>query len=189
MAPTEKVHTFRSDAVTEAPVAKRIRVGSERDEDLSHKRHRLLKERSLLPIWSGKEELVRLVKENKALVIVGETGSGKTTQIPQFLLHGGLAGRGGIACTQPRRVAAMSVAKRVAEEMGTPLGGKVGYSIRFDDVTSPATLIKYMTDGMLLREALGDPLLSKYQESVSVCPGQCMWDVCLLGRCSMRGYC
>ena len=167
MAPKEKVHTFRSDAKSETPAAKRIRVGSE-SEDLSHRRHRLLKERSLLPIWSGKDELVRLVKENKALVIVGETGSGKTTQIPQFLLHGGLAGRGGIACTQPRRVAAMSVAKRVAEEMGTPLGGKVGYSIRFDDVTSPATQIKYMTDGMLLREALGDPLLSKYQESVNI---------------------
>jgi hypothetical protein len=84
------------------------------------------------------------------------------TQVPQFLLDGGFASSGAIAVTQPRRVAAMSVARRVAEEVGTPLGQRVGYCIRFDDVSSPATKIKYMTDGMLLREALIDPLLTKY---------------------------
>lgn len=108
--------------------------------------------------------------------------AGKTTQIPQFLLSSGFAEKGAIACTQPRwehihlraaprrhssppprRVAAMSVARRVAEELGVALGQAVGYSIRFDDMTSPSTKIKFMTDGMLLREALIDPLLSRYQ--------------------------
>jgi len=163
MAPSEKVKTFMSDAAEST--AKRIRVGSDNEENRSLRGQQLLKERSMLPIWSGQEQLVKLVKDNRALVIVGETGSGKTTQIPQFLLHGGFARKGGIACTQPRRVAAISVARRVAEEMGTSLGNAVGYSIRFDDMTSTATRIKYMTDGMLLREALIDPLLSKYQES------------------------
>jgi ATP-dependent RNA helicase DHX8/PRP22 len=77
------------------------------------------------------------------LVVVGETGSGKTTQLTQYLLSAGYAARGIIGCTQPRRVAAMSVAKRVAEEMGVRLGAEVGYSIRFEDCTGPETVIKY----------------------------------------------
>lgn len=86
------------------------------------------------------------------IVLVGETGSGKTTQVPQFLIEAGLVGKGqAIACTQPRRVAAMSVAKRVSEEMDVELGEEVGYSIRFEDLTSKKTILKYMTDGMLLR--------------------------------------
>ena len=93
------------------------------------KRQLLQQDRAQLPIWPARESLLRLVQENRSLVIVGETGSGKTTQIPQFLLHGGFAKAGAIACTQPRRVAACSVARRVAEEMGTVLGGKVSYSI------------------------------------------------------------
>jgi ATP-dependent RNA helicase DHX8/PRP22 len=88
--------------------------------------------------------------------------SGKTTQMTQYLVEAGFSTRGIIGCTQPRRVAAMSVAKRVAEEIGCRLGQEVGYTIRFEDCTSSATRIKYMTDGMLLREALIDPNLSKY---------------------------
>lgn len=90
----------------------------------------------------------------------GETGSGKTTQMTQYLAEAGYTSKGRIGCTQPRRVAAISVAKRVAEECGVKLGEEVGYSIRFEDCTSPSTKIKYMTDGMLLRECLTDPGMS-----------------------------
>lgn len=96
------------------------------------------------------------------MIVIGETGSGKTTQITQYLHEKGFSKYGKIGCTQPRRVAAISVAKRVCEEMGVKLGEEVGYSIRFEDVTSQKTLIKYMTDGMLLREALVDKYLSSY---------------------------
>ena len=97
------------------------------------------------------------------LVLVGETGSGKTTQIPQFVVDAGYTRDGKmVACTQPRRVAAMSVANRVADEMDVRIGAQVGYTIRFEDKTSDATLLKYLTDGMLLREAMTDPLLSRY---------------------------
>ncbi|GAU42509.1 hypothetical protein TSUD_376370 [Trifolium subterraneum] len=98
----------------------------------------------------------------QVLVIVGETGSGKTTQIPQYLHEAGYTKHGMIACTQPRRVAAMSVAARVAHELGVKLGHEVGYSIRFEDCTSEKTILKYMTDGMLLREFLGEPDLASY---------------------------
>lgn len=136
----------------------------EEPERRAAKRQRLDAERRRLPAWSAREKLVELVRENQVLIVIGETGSGKTTQIPRFLYDAGLAKGGLVACTQPRRVAAVTVAQRVAEEMGTELGaGKVGYSIRFDDRTSPNTRIKYLTDGMLLREALVDPRLSRYK--------------------------
>lgn len=93
---------------------------------------------------------------------MGETGSGKTTQIPQYLHEAGYSKLGKIGCTQPRRVAAMSVSARVADEVGVKLGHEVGYSIRFEDCTSDKTVIKYMTDGMLLREFLGEPDLASY---------------------------
>lgn len=96
------------------------------------------------------------------LIVVGDTGSGKTTQMTQYLAEEGFANSGRIGCTQPRRVAAMSVAKRVAEEVGCRVGQEVGYTIRFEDCTSPETRIKYMTDGMLLRECLIDPEMSQY---------------------------
>ncbi|KAG6405244.1 hypothetical protein SASPL_132831 [Salvia splendens] len=108
------------------------------------------------------KRLVEEVRNNDVLIIVGETGSGKTTQLPQYLFNGGFCHNGVIGVTQPRRVAAVTVAKRVAEECGVTLGKKVGYAIRFDDATSASTRIKYMTDGLLLREALLDPYLSKY---------------------------
>ncbi|KAH9307533.1 hypothetical protein KI387_035444, partial [Taxus chinensis] len=123
---------------------------------------KLQDERKLLPIYSFREELIKAVNDHQILVIVGETGSGKTTQIPQYLHEAGYTKRGKIGCTQPRRVAAMSVAARVAEEMGVKLGHEVGYSIRFEDCTSEKTILKYMTDGMLLREFLGEPDLAGY---------------------------
>ncbi|XP_056457807.1 pre-mRNA-splicing factor ATP-dependent RNA helicase DHX16 [Gadus chalcogrammus] len=119
--------------------------------------------RRLLPIFPYREDLLAAIDQHQILVIEGETGSGKTTQIPQYLMEAGYT-KGGlkIGCTQPRRVAAMSVAARVAEEVGAKLGNEVGYSIRFEDCTSERTILKYMTDGMLLREFLTEPDLATY---------------------------
>lgn len=113
---------------------------------------------------SSRDEFLQLYQQSQILVFVGETGSGKTTQIPQFVLFDDLPQTQGkmVACTQPRRVAAMSVASRVATEMDVKLGEQVGYSIRFEDMTGPETILKYMTDGMLLREAMNDHSLSRY---------------------------
>jgi pre-mRNA-splicing factor ATP-dependent RNA helicase DHX15/PRP43 len=111
-----------------------------------------------------RQEFLDMYHSTQILVFVGETGSGKTTQIPQFILYDELPHLTNqqVACTQPRRVAAMSVAKRVADELDVKLGEEVGYSIRFEDVTGPKTMLKYMTDGMLLREAMSDPELKNY---------------------------
>ena len=118
---------------------------------------------SLLPIARHKQSILYTVETTHVTIIIGQTGSGKTTQIPQFLEKAGWCNGGkAIAITQPRRVAATSVASRVAEELRCTLGDEVGYSIRFEDVTSSKTKIKFLTDGMLLREALVDPLLSRY---------------------------
>lgn len=122
----------------------------------------ILEQRQSLPIYKLKNELIQAVHDNQVLVVIGETGSGKTTQVTQYLAEAGYTTKGKIGCTQPRRVAAMSVAKRVAEEFGCRLGEEVGYSIRFEDCTSLETVIKYMTDGMLLREILVDENLSQY---------------------------
>ena len=119
-------------------------------------------QRESLPIYRLKPELLRAMTENQVLVVIGETGSGKTTQMTQYLHELGVTRSGVIGCTQPRRVAAISVAKRVAEEFGCTLGDEVGYTIRFDDVTSQSTIIKYMTDGMLMREYLADNDLKRY---------------------------
>ncbi|PWZ07957.1 putative pre-mRNA-splicing factor ATP-dependent RNA helicase DEAH2 [Zea mays] len=124
----------------------------------------ILEKRRTLPVWQQKEEFLRRLRDNQTLILVGETGSGKTTQIPQFVLETeGLGNRSMVACTQPRRVAAMSVSRRVAEEMDVTIGEEVGYSIRFEDCSSHKTVLKYLTDGMLLREAMADPLLEKYK--------------------------
>jgi len=123
----------------------------------------ILKKRLQLPVWEYRDEFIDLTSKHQCIVLVGETGSGKTTQIPQWCLDLVLLGRRKhVCCTQPRRVAAMSVAQRVAEEMDVVLGQEVGYSIRFEDCSSSRTALKYMTDGMLLREAMTDPLLDRY---------------------------
>ncbi|KAI1343970.1 P-loop containing nucleoside triphosphate hydrolase protein [Xylariaceae sp. FL0016] len=117
----------------------------------------------LLPISRHRESLLYLIETYPVTIVVGQTGSGKTTQIPQFLEDAGWCSDGKIlGITQPRRVAATTVAVRVAEEFGCELGKEVGYSIRFEDVTSSVTRIKFLTDGLLIREALVDPLLSRY---------------------------
>ena len=119
--------------------------------------------RKTLPIYQMRDKLIQSVQDNQVVIIVGETGSGKTTQLTQYLHEAGFTKNGKkIGCTQPRRVAATSVATRVAEEMGTKIGDKVGYTIRFEDLTSENTIIKYMTDGMLLREFLKEPDLGSY---------------------------
>ena len=115
-----------------------------------------------LPITARADEIVKLIREHQVVVIAGETGSGKTTQLPKLCLAAGQGEAGLIGCTQPRRLAARSVARRVAEELGTQLGDKVGFQVRFTDQVSEQSLIKFMTDGILLAETQGDPWLSAY---------------------------
>ncbi|CAG7721405.1 unnamed protein product [Allacma fusca] len=124
----------------------------------------LLKKRKQLPVWEYKDKFTDLLAKHQCIVLVGETGSGKTTQIPQWCVeYSRSVGKRGVACTQPRRVAAMSVAQRVSEEMDVSLGQEVGYSIRFEDCSCSKTVLKYMTDGMLLREGMSDPMMEAYQ--------------------------
>ncbi|OLN95391.1 putative ATP-dependent RNA helicase DHX35, partial [Colletotrichum chlorophyti] len=123
----------------------------------------LHKPAALLPIAKHREALLYLIETKQVIIVVGQTGSGKTTQIPQFLEAAGWCSDGKIiGITQPRRVAATTVALRVAEEFGCEIGKEVGYSIRFEDLTSSQTRIKFLTDGLLIREALVDPLLTRY---------------------------
>jgi len=136
----------------------------------------LKKQREKLPIWKHQESLRQCLRDRDVLVMLGQTGSGKSTQIGQFFLnepwmqrrfvHTGKAKEiaigGCIAITQPRRVAAINLARRVAAEMGVRLGEEVGYSVRFDNKSNSKTRIKFLTDGMLLQEMLADPLLKKY---------------------------
>jgi len=121
-----------------------------------------LAERRKLPIFPAKAKFLEEAVKNKTVILLGETGSGKTTQIPQFIHEARLDRTGAVAVTQPRRVAAVSLAKRVAKEMATDVGGLVGYRVRFEDCSDHRTRIIYQTDGMLLREAMLDPLLSRY---------------------------
>jgi HrpA-like RNA helicase len=114
-----------------------------------------------LPIYLSKNELLTSIQNNKVTIVCGETGSGKSTQLPQYLLQ--IISRDKmIACTQPRRVAAITIASRVANERKCHVGTEVGYTIRFEDKTSSSTRIKYVTDGVLLREIMTDTELSKY---------------------------
>ena len=115
-----------------------------------------------LPIAREKENIVELIRSNQVLIVVGETGSGKTTQLPKILLQTGIGSNGAIVHTQPRRIAAISIAKRIAQEMGANLGKEIGYSIRFDDRSSSGALLKLVTDGLLLNELRTDRYLNKY---------------------------
>ncbi|WP_409279243.1 ATP-dependent RNA helicase HrpA [Pseudomonas defluvii] len=115
-----------------------------------------------LPIAAKREEIKKVLAEHQVLIIAGETGSGKTTQLPKICLELGRGQHGLIAHTQPRRIAARSVATRVAEELGTPLGALVGYQVRFEDQSDANTLVKLMTDGILLAETQHDRFLERY---------------------------
>ena len=115
-----------------------------------------------LPITPRREEIIAAIRQNQVVILAGETGSGKTTQLPKMCLEALHDVRGQIGCTQPRRVAAMSVSKRVAEELNVPWGREVGCKMRFSDDTSRDTRIKFMTDGILLAEIQSDPLLRAY---------------------------
>ena len=150
--------------------------------NLKKRAHELLQVRQKLPIYAHADQIRQTLRTHDVMLLVGETGSGKSTQIPQFLVNeswcqrkkvksGGSSVGGCIAITQPRRVAAISLARRVAEEMGTPLGNSspaslVGYSVRFENSTGPATRIKFLTEGMLLQEMLRDPWLKEYSAVV-----------------------
>ena len=161
--------------------AKHMKDQKNEARSLFAKTKSIREQREYLPVFSVKEELITIIRENQVTVIVGETGnnelffdcfnystlgSGKTTQLTQYLHEAGFTEFGMVGCTQPRRVAAMSVAKRVAEEMEVELGAEVGYAIRFEDLTSEKTLIKYMTDGVLLRESLRESDLDQYSAIV-----------------------
>ncbi|KAF7767927.1 hypothetical protein Agabi119p4_7170 [Agaricus bisporus var. burnettii] len=145
----------RINGVGESSRSKNFRSNSSTDLQLQEQRKQL-------PIAKGRDALVAEIGKHDVTVLLGETGSGKTTQVPQYLLENGVAGKGMIAVTQPRRVAATSLADRVSKEQGASVGDIVGYSVRFDEKYTSGTRIKYMTDGMIVRELMSDPLLSKY---------------------------
>ena len=115
-----------------------------------------------LPVSDSRDELAKAISENQVVVVAGATGSGKTTQLPKICLELGRGIRGTIGHTQPRRLAARTVAQRIADELGTPLGSTVGYTVRFTDQAGDATLIKLMTDGILLAEIQRDRRLLRY---------------------------
>lgn len=195
--PLKDVSTQTLHEKSQSPTAKPEKLGSLSTPLTSGKPHVSLKEkanalwqsRKLLPVWSHSEEIRNGLKEKDVMLLVGETGSGKSTQVPQMLVGESwcraqsvrvktdsdqiqtVKTGGCIAITEPRRVAAISLARRVSEEMGTPLGSsspasKVGYSVRFDNSTSPCTQIKFLTEGMLLQEMLRDPWLRQYSAVV-----------------------
>jgi ATP-dependent helicase HrpA len=115
-----------------------------------------------LPIVAKREEIIGGIQKNQVLIVSGETGSGKSTQLPKMCLQAGRGVDGKIGCTQPRRIAAMTIARRIGEELGEELGQSVGYKIRFKDRTNRNAFIKVMTDGILLAETQGDPRLLEY---------------------------
>ncbi|CDK28348.1 unnamed protein product [Kuraishia capsulata CBS 1993] len=137
---------------------KSTQIGFSNDE-LQKTARSLLQVRESLPVYKVKDELLKRILAEKVSILIGETGSGKSTQIPQFLIP---HNKRSIAVTQPRRVAAINLATRVAQENGSRLGARVGYSVRFDNRANSSTRLKYLTDGMLLRELMIDPKLSNY---------------------------
>ncbi|KAJ3537360.1 hypothetical protein NM208_g6345 [Fusarium decemcellulare] len=156
-------NTMRANTTQPDGIPEWKRAIQPKDESYGKRTNMTIKQqRESLPVFAFRNQLIDAVRQNQILIVVGETGSGKTTQLTQYLAEAGFTNNGIIGCTQPRRVAAVSVAKRVADEVGCKLGDTVGYSIRFEDCTSQATKIKYMTDGMLEREILLDPNLERY---------------------------
>uniref|UniRef100_A0A4W5MJE8 Pre-mRNA-splicing factor ATP-dependent RNA helicase PRP16 n=1 Tax=Hucho hucho TaxID=62062 RepID=A0A4W5MJE8_9TELE len=149
------------DYRTDQKFADHMKDKSEASSEFAKKKT-LLEQRQYLPIFAVRQQLLNIIRDNSIVIVVGETGSGKTTQLTQYLHEDGYTSYGMVGCTQPRRVAAMSVAKRVSEELGSNLGEEVGYAIRFEDCTSEKTVIKYMTDGILLRESLRESDLDHY---------------------------
>uniref|UniRef100_A0A8C5BKY2 RNA helicase n=1 Tax=Gadus morhua TaxID=8049 RepID=A0A8C5BKY2_GADMO len=149
------------DYRTEQKFADHMKDKSEASSNFA-KNKTLLEQRQYLPIFACRQQLLNIIRDNSIVIVVGETGSGKTTQLTQYLHEDGYTSYGMVGCTQPRRVAAMSVAKRVSEETSSNLGAEVGYAIRFEDCTSEKTVIKYMTDGILLRESLRESDLDHY---------------------------
>src|SRR5437870_8549107 len=116
-----------------------------------------------LPIYEIESDIVSTLRSSRRLVLQAPTGSGKSTQVPQMLLKHGLLGNGQVVILQPRRLAARLLATRVAEELGVKLGGEVGYQVRFENVTSERTRIKFETEGILLRQLIDDPAFSGIQ--------------------------
>src|SRR4051794_590820 len=115
-----------------------------------------------LPISGRRDDLLAAIRDHQVVVVAGETGSGKTTQLPKLCLELGRGVRGAIAHTQPRRLAARTVAERIADELGVGLGEAVGYAVRFSDRTGEDTLVRLVTDGLLLAEIQHDRLLRRY---------------------------
>ncbi|KAJ7470884.1 pre-mRNA-splicing factor ATP-dependent RNA helicase PRP43 [Mycena latifolia] len=157
----------------ESPASQGNEVRKELDKDVnsftgkphSEQYRTILNARKKLPVYEQMDEFYHIFSKNQIMIVVGATGSGKTTQIPQFVAYSDLPHTKGkrVACTQPRRMTAKGAAKRVADEMDVKLGAHVGYSIRFEDMTEPGTtFLAYLTDGTLLREAIGDPNLNRY---------------------------
>ncbi|XP_075043225.1 putative ATP-dependent RNA helicase DHX34 [Mixophyes fleayi] len=149
--PKEKLNEFKKAILHYLDFSQRQSFG---------KLAKLRKERSSLPIFQYREKIVQMVRDHQVMVVAGDTGCGKSTQVPQYLLA---AGFGHIACTQPRRIACISLAKRVGFESLNQYGSKVGYQIRFESSRSPATKIVFLTEGLLLRQIQRDPEVPQYQ--------------------------
>ena len=163
-----KIQTLQSQANRSKPVDKEL-VNLQMRVDASAQQFKLRQQNKpettypeALPVSQKRDEIIRAIKDNQVIVICGETGSGKTTQLPKMCLDAGLGIRGIIGHTQPRRLAARSVASRIAEELKTPLGQAVGYKVRFSDALNDSSLIKLMTDGILLSEIHHDAFLNQY---------------------------
>jgi pre-mRNA-splicing factor ATP-dependent RNA helicase DHX38/PRP16 len=145
MQTNEEVSDDKTSLVTVAGDEKISNTNEDSSSRTQFSKSKTIKEqREYLPVFSVREDMMNVIRENQVVIVVGQTGSGKTTQLAQYLWEDGYGSMGMIACTQPRRVAAMSVAKRVSEEMSVELGGLVGYTIRFEDCTSPSTEIRCM---------------------------------------------
>jgi len=155
---------WKPKSVSHLQILKDERDGESATTTFNFSNAPLTRQRMLLPIYKHKKQILYALEEFHVIVIVGETGSGKSTQVPAYLWENGWTKNNfQVVCTQPRRIAAQSLAERVSQEAGKKLGNEIGYAVRFDDCTSSVTQVKYVTDGILLREAiLSDPLLSRY---------------------------